>query len=333
MKQWLKRAATVSIAALLLASLAGCGGDAKKATEKTEGYPVSWTQTLNGQETTASVEKAPSRAISMSQATTEMMLALGLEDKMVGTAMKEEDIYPPLQTAYDKVKVLSEKWPSYETFMAEKPDFATGWEVPFTKRGIPADSITAQGVPIYIPSSMQKLDADLDTVFDDMQKLGAIFGVETKAQEWVNGQKKILVAVQEKIKDLPKKRVFIYDASDGKPFTAYKGYTTNILKLIGAENVMADAGVDKTWAAATWENVVAADPEYIIIADYSNGIRNDDDFQQKVAAIKDNPQLANVKAVKENHFLKVKLSEITPGGRTVEALKRLAEEIHGIRLQ
>ena len=26
-------------------------------------------------------------------ATTEMMLALGLEDKMVGTAMKEEDIY------------------------------------------------------------------------------------------------------------------------------------------------------------------------------------------------------------------------------------------------
>jgi len=84
----------------------------------------------------------------------------------------------------------------------------------------------------------------------------------------------------------------------GKPFTAFKGYTTNILKLIGAENVMENAGVDKTWAAVSWENVVAADPEYIIIADYSNGIRNDDDFQQKVAAIKDNPQLANVKAVK-----------------------------------
>ena len=334
MKKWLKKTAAAGLAALLLASLAGCGNDAKKAEEgKAAGYPVTWTETLDGKEVTASVEKAPTRAISMSQATTEMMLALGLEDKMVGTAMKEEDIYPPLQASYDKVKVLAEKWPSYETFMAEKPDFATGWEVPFTKRGIPADSITAQGVPIYIPSSMQKLDAGLDTVFDDMMKLGAIFGVEPKAQEWVDGQKKILADVQEKIKDLPKKRVFIYDASDGKPFTAYKGYTTNILKLIGAENVMADAGVDKTWAATTWESVVAADPEYIIIADYSNGIRNDDDFQKKVAAIKENPQLANVKAVKENHFLKVKLSEITPGVRTVEALKRLAEEIHGINLQ
>ena len=101
MKQWLKRAATVSIAALLLASFAGCGGDAKKATEKTEGYPVSWTQTLNGQETTASVEKAPSRAISMSQATTEMMLALGLEDKMVGTNSVRQG-----QSAVGKVAVL-----------------------------------------------------------------------------------------------------------------------------------------------------------------------------------------------------------------------------------
>ena len=62
-------------------------------------------------------------------------------------------------------------------------------------------------------------------------------------------------------------------------------------------------------------------------------MRNDDDFQQKVAAIKGNPQLANVTAVKENHFVKVKLSEITPGVRTVDALVRMAEEIHGISVK
>ena len=245
--------------------------------------------------------------------------------------MKEEDIYPPLQASYDKVKVLSEKWPSYETFMAEKPDFATGWEVPFTKRGIPAERITSQNIPIFIPSSMQKLDADLDTVFDDMIKYGEIFGVQEEAKIWVDAQKEMLKSTQEKIKDLPKKKVFIYDSSDGQPFTAFKGYTTNILKLIGANNVMENAGVDKTWAATSWESVVAADPEYIIIADYSNGVRNDEDFQQKVAAIKENPQLQNVTAVRENHFVKVKLSEITPGVRTVESLKRLAEEIHGVK--
>jgi iron complex transport system substrate-binding protein len=124
------------------------------------------------------------------------------------TAMKE-DIYPPLQASYDKVKVLSEKWPSYETFMAENPDFATGWEVPFTKRGIPAERIMAKNVPIYVPSSMQKLDANLDTVFEDMQKLGEIFDVKAKADAWVKEQKELLSKVQGKIEKLPKKSVHL----------------------------------------------------------------------------------------------------------------------------
>ena len=324
----------IGISAMTLTfGFTGCGEEQQTMEKPAVTSEVSWSEILDGQEVTNKVDKIPTRAISMSQATTEMMLALGLEDKMVGTAMKEEDIYPPLQQAYDKVKVLSEKWPSYETFMAEKPDFATGWEVPFTKRGIPAERITSQNIPIFIPSSMQKLDADLDTVFDDMKKYGEIFGVQEDAKIWIDAQKNMLESVQEKIKDLPKKKVFIYDSSDGQPFTAFKGYTTNILKLIGAENVMENAGVDKTWAATSWESVVAADPEYIIIADYSNGVRNDEDFQQKVATIKENPQLQNVAAVRDNHFVKVKLSEITPGVRTVESLKRLAEEIHGIKIE
>ena len=330
-KKFWKKGIVIGLSAFALTfGLAGCGGENQPAPASTS--EVSWTETLDGQEVTAKVEKAPTRAISMSQATTEMMLALGLQDKMVGTAMKEEEIYPPLQQSYDKVKVLAEKWPSYETFMAENPDFATGWEVAFTKRGIPAERITSQNVPIYVPSSMQKLDANLDTVFEDMMKFGEIFGATDKAKAWVDEQKKMLGDVQNKIKDLPHKKIFIYDSSDGQPFTAFKGYTTNILKLIGADNVMENAGVDKTWAATSWESVVAADPDYIIIADYSNGVRNDDDFQEKVATIKDNPQLQNVTAVRENHFVKVKLSEITPGVRTVESLQRLAEEIHGVKI-
>ncbi len=331
LKKSLTQKILIGISAITLTfGFAGCGEDVHPMDPPSTS--VSWTEMLDGQEVTNKVDKVPERAISMSQATTEMMLALGLENKMVGTAMKEEDIYPPLQESYDKVKVLSDKWPSYETFMAEKPDFATGWEVPFTKRGIPAERITSQNIPIFIPSSMQKTDADLNTVFEDMMKYGEIFGVTEDAKIWVDAQKSILESVQDKIKDLPKKKIFVYDSSDGQPFTAFKGYTTNILKLIGAENVMENAGVEKTWAATSWESVVAADPEYIIIADYSNGVRNDEDFQQKVATIKDNPQLQNVTAVRENHFVKVKLSEITPGVRTVESLKRLAEEIHGVKI-
>lgn len=44
--------------------------------------------------------------------------------------------------------------------------------------------------------------------------------------------------------------------------------------------------------------------------------------------MKANPQLASVKAIKENHFIKVKLSEICPGVRTVDALERMAKAMH-----
>ena len=45
-----------------------------------------------------------------------------------------------------------------------------------------------------------------------------------------------------------------------------------------------------------------------------------------------NPQLQDITAAKEVHFIRVKLSEITPSVRTVDALKRLAEEIHGVKI-
>lgn len=315
-----------SLAAVVFAS--GCGGPAQPA----DSSAVTWQETFDGTTTDLKVTEPPKRAVSMSQATTEMMLALGLQKQMAGTAFLEEEIYPPLQEAYKEVPVLADKWPSYEVFMAAKPDFATGWPTAFTKRGIPAEKIIDQKVPIWIPESMLSTKADLEMNFNDMLMLGKIFGVEDKAQSWVDDQKKILADVQSKTDELPKKRVFVYDSQDGQPYTAFEGYTTNILRLIGAENVMSGLGVDKTWAKASWETVIAQNPDYIIIPDYGNSIRNDDDFQQKVQKLKSDPRLQDMNAVKNDHFIRVKLSEITPGVRTVSALKRLAEEIHGIKI-
>ena len=37
--------------------------------------------------------------------------------------------------------------------------------------------------------------------------------------------------------------------------------------------------------------------------------------------------------MKNGNFVRVRLSEITPGVRSVDALVRLAEEIHGVALE
>lgn len=326
MNQKLKKSITLLLAAASIGlTLTGCGMTSEK-TEKA-GH-MTWSETIEGQKTEMKVSTPPKRAVTMSFAPTEMLLTIGAEKQMAGTSFKEEEIYEPIAEAYKRVPVLAEKWPSYEKFMSVNPDFTIGWEVDFSKRAIPAEKIISAGVPIFIPDSMQDTQATLETNFNDMLELGKIFGLEDNAKKWVDSQKKKLNAIQDKIKNIPHVSVFVFDSEDDAPFTVFEGYTTNVLKLIGADNVMAGQGVDKTWAKTSWESFVQANPDYIIIVDYTASDRTDDDFANKVERLKNNPQLSSVTAIKENHFLRVRLAEITPGVRTVDALERLVKEIH-----
>lgn len=114
--------AILGAAVLLLG--AGCGqqqaAQTKMESAASSYTPVSWTENIGGTELQMKTTAPPSRAVSMSQVTTEMLLALDLGDRMAGTAFKEEEIYPPLQAAYEKVPVLAEKWPSLRSLYGGK---------------------------------------------------------------------------------------------------------------------------------------------------------------------------------------------------------------------
>ena len=72
--------------------------------------------------------KVPQRAVSTSQFTTEILLAIGAEEQLAGTAFMDNEILPELKEKYDKIPVLSAKYPSKELFYSVNPDFVTGWK-------------------------------------------------------------------------------------------------------------------------------------------------------------------------------------------------------------
>ncbi|WP_435344494.1 ABC transporter substrate-binding protein [Morganella morganii] len=246
---------------------------------------------------------------------------------MVGTAFLEEPIYPPVKAAYDKIPVLAEKWPSYEVFMSVKPDFATGWANSFSKLALEANKIVPEGVAVYVPESMTSPKADVNTYFNDMLKFGEIFGVQETAEKYVAAEKEKLNTVISQIQAYPEKTAFIFDSQDGKPYTFFDGYTSEMLKLISVKNIFAGKNTGKTWAVGNWEDVIMSDPEVIIIPVYK-GFRNDDDYDQKVAFIEAMPEMQGVKAVKNKNYIKVNLSELVPGPRSIDILPVLAKEIH-----
>jgi len=89
------------------------------------GYPV--TVTNCGIKNTYA--KKPMRTVTMNQGATELMLHLGLEGNMVGTAYLDDEIWPKYKEAYDRIPVLNEnKWeyPTDKKIMAYNPDFIVG---------------------------------------------------------------------------------------------------------------------------------------------------------------------------------------------------------------
>ena len=114
---------TIAAAAAALV-LAGCAGapEADRAAEATDDPAFAVDVTSCGH--TSTLDAAPERAVTLNQGATEVLLALGLEDRMAGTAYLD-DPEPPARwvEAYASVPVLSKEYPTREELLAAEPDF------------------------------------------------------------------------------------------------------------------------------------------------------------------------------------------------------------------
>ncbi|MEE3920328.1 hypothetical protein V2I01_25410 [Micromonospora sp. BRA006-A] len=112
------------VAAPLLLStvlLTGCGADAKPAAAPpaVSAGPVAVTNCG----TPVTIAAPPMRVVTMNQAATEIMLALGLQDRMIGTAYLDDAILPAYADAYAKIPVLAKEYPTKEKLLEAEPDF------------------------------------------------------------------------------------------------------------------------------------------------------------------------------------------------------------------
>ena len=67
--------------------------------------------------------KAPERAVALGQNSAEILLLLGLQDRMAGTAFWPSKVLPQVADANAKVKLLTVEMPRFESILAEEPDF------------------------------------------------------------------------------------------------------------------------------------------------------------------------------------------------------------------
>ena len=269
----------------------------------------------------------PSRAITLNQHATEIMLALGLQDRMVGTAYIDDQILPKYRAAYDSIPVLADEYPSKEVILAQEPDFVYGgFSSSFSDEvaGTQVD-LKRLGIGSYLTVAIceQETADTLEDVYTDIRNVGRIFGVSDRAQALVSSLQGDVAEIKSKLdaSGTPL-RVFMYDSGDDAPYSATCcSMFSNLIETVGGENIFDD--VNGRWTTVSWEEVIQRDPEVIVLTEavWSTS-------QEKIDLLLSNPAYADITAVKNQRFVSLKFSSLVPGIRNATAIRELAKGIY-----
>lgn len=271
-------------------------------------------------------DTAPTRAISNDVNLTEMMLVLGLRDRMVGytgiSGWKTLD--EEMRADVAELPELSSKYPTKEVLAGAEPDFFfAGWNYGMKVGGeVTPETLAPFGIAVYELTEScihigPKAKSSMDDMYADILNLGRIFRIEEKAEALVAGWKARLAEVTAKVGPAQPLRVFVYDSGEKAPFTAGAyAMPSALVEAAGGVNIMAD--LEKSWAEIGWEPVIERNPEVVVIVNYG-----DVTADQKVAFLKGNPAFADIDAIKNDRFVVLDYVEATPSPRNIKAVEKL----------
>ncbi|MEV1064879.1 ABC transporter substrate-binding protein [Streptomyces sp. NPDC050263] len=291
------------------------------------------------------VESPPKRAVSLNQGTTEIMLSLGLADRMAGTATWTDPVMKGLEKADAKVPRLADNQPSFEKVLAAEPDFvASSFASTLSKGGVaPREKFEELGVPTYLsPADCEGKDNSgdgdgsrteplaMDTVYREVRDLARIFGVEERGEKLVT-QLEGRVAEATSGIDAENATVLYWFANQESPYLAgccgAPGIITNAL---GAKNVFDDS--TQEWPQVNWETVADRNPDVLVIGDLTRKSQTAETAARKIAFLESDPATKNMDAVKQKRYVLLSGQAMNPTIRTVEGVEKVAAALRAYGL-
>lgn len=277
------------------------------------------------------VPAPPQRAVALEQGATEVMLSLGLADRMVGTSYLTDPVLPELADAYASVPVLAAGYPSPEAFRAADPDFAYSMLVSAFTPEVAGErgELAELGVPAYVTRTQcetagTSADFSFDVFDQEVQDIGEAFGVSDRAEQLVTQQqaeRTTAAQVAGRLSGAPT-IAWLYSTYNGAPIVAGPGGVPDAADdLLGASNVFDDLA--SAWTETSWEQIAARDPDVIVLADLTRG-RPGDSAADKRDLLTQDAVTADLTAVHTGALIEVPGSALDPSVRTASAIADVA---------
>ena len=261
---------------------------------------------------TVTIENPPERIVSLSPANSEILFALGLDEKIVGVT--EYCTYP--EAALSKEKIGGCSTVNIEKVSVLNPDLI-----------VAADGNSEETVAHLreLGFTVITINADtIDTTLDDILLLGKATGADDEAEVLVSSMKEDLAEIAEKTSAEEKPTILHCMWTDPLWVSGSGTFQDEMITAAGGINA---AAAEEGWVALTMEKFLTMNPD-IIVVDSGNGMGVGADDALRDFFLKD-PRMQSLSAVQNERVYVVNADIIDRGGpRIVEGVEALAEIAH-----
>ena len=266
------------------------------------------------------ITKKPEKVLTLGPNCTELFTALGLENYVIGRSLVNHSRGPldEYADAVNNIPVLNNSSATREAILTSGADFiyTLDWEI--SDEGCNIDEVSEYGMTVYVNTA-----TTLEEQYQEILDIGKIFGVEDRAEAFVNEQKSRISAAQAKIKENEPVNVLVYDSGNDGVFTCSGvNFESLLIELAGGKNIFSDLN-EKQWVTVSYEEILKRNPDVILIHDYDSPSAS-----EKIAEIKANPTLSQLDCVKNERFAVITLESILPGNRMAYAVENRAKAFY-----
>jgi iron complex transport system substrate-binding protein len=313
--------------------------------------PTAYPVTIDNCGSTLTFQHAPTRTVTIGQAGTEMLYAMGLGEKVVGTSLWFNNVLDIYKAQNDKIERLADNEPSFESVIGKRPELVAvelEWMVGPQGAVGTREQFHELKIPTYLlPSDCEAKDnfvgADgtrlapfrIDTIYKSVSQLAQIFDVQERGQQ-LNEElkaslaKSIATAQGKQLKDASALVWFSSAQMDIEPFVAgHKGVPDFMLSTLGVRNVVQS---DEEWPTVGWETIAKANPTFLVIARMDRRRFPADDYEKKLAFLRSDPVTRNMDAVKHNRIIILDAMAMQASLRMFDGIEQLATAINGYDL-
>ncbi len=253
------------------------------------------------------------KIISTAPSNTEVLMALGLGDKLVAIDKYSTDI-EGINTELPQIDFSN---PDAETIIGLEPDIviASG----HNKTGSvedPFKAISESGIPVvYIPSS-----DSIDGIYKDIEFIADVVNERSKGKEIVDDMKAQVEEIKA-IGDTITDKKSVYFEISPAPYLSSFGKSTflnEMIEIIGAKNIFEN---EEGWVSPTAEAIIDANPDVIIT--------NAGYMENPTEEIKSRDAWENINAIKNNEvYLVDQNASSRPSQNVIKALEQMAKAVY-----